>query len=151
MKSGGVYCDGKFKGPSGGSAAGWRMVSEVHVYDDGLCMGRTHTWSAVKLTGFHGGVQAQLWAPPDASGRQAKIADGKMFIYGVDGVWIGNHDRWDTWFTPFSADQVAAAQNITICHSWQPDWLSSIANAVKFLSDLWDKLNKGNGTGGRGD
>jgi hypothetical protein len=52
----------------------------------------TRTWTKVKLKGFTGGVFIAL---TDASGFPIWTTNQQR--YGVDGTWIGQSDRTETW------------------------------------------------------
>jgi len=127
---------------------GHLMKTEAHLRgSDGLLVAQTRTRSVVLLGGFHGAVQAYI---ADENGEI--IATSNKHTYGVDGQLIGNSDRTDTWSQSFGADVGNRARQIAIVHSWDAQWLSSIANTIKFIRDLIEILvsaKKGNaGSGG---
>ncbi len=127
----GVVCDEPL-------SRGHLMKTEAHLRaSDGLLIAQTRTRSVVLLGGFHGAVQAFI-----AGDDGEVIAKSSKQTYGVDGVLIGRHDRTDTWSESFGADVGSKAREIAIVHSWDPRWLSSIANGIEFLRDLWDLLTR---------
>jgi hypothetical protein len=117
-------------------AGGWRMATDAHLRaSDGLLVATTHTWSAVKFTGFHGAVQASVY---DAN--NVCIAVSQKHVYGVDGVWIGNHDRTDTWSQTFGPDVGSHGAKVAIVHSWNPDWLTAIVNTINIGVTLLEAI-----------
>jgi hypothetical protein len=84
-------------------ATGHWMHSWASVASDGLISGHTRTWCTIDLAGFHGSALPVI---VDASDMIIWPTDpnAQKHQYGVDGVWVGTHDRTDYW-----ANQVDAA------------------------------------------
>jgi hypothetical protein len=113
----------------------------------GLIFGHTHTWCTIDLRGFHGSVIPVLlgadgkavW-PPDAQAAKHQ--------YGVDGVWIGQHDRTDYWSHQVGPGVVAQARSLACIQFLDPknmlmtdltivgQFLQDATNAAKILAAL---------------
>jgi hypothetical protein len=107
----------------------------------------THTWCTIDLRGFHGSVIPVLlgadgkavW-PPDAQAAKHQ--------YGVDGVWIGQHDRTDYWSHQVGPGVVAQARSLACIQFLDPknmlmtdltivgQFLQDATNAAKILAAL---------------
>lgn len=65
-------------------------------YSSGRLSGVTRTWSTILLLGFRGTVLPLLL---DSDGRTMwpYNPDAEKHSFSVTGVWLGNHDRTDSW------------------------------------------------------
>jgi hypothetical protein len=115
------------------------MHSWASVASNGLIFGHTHTWCNYDLKGFHGSVLPVLldgenppkviW-PPDP--------DQQKHTYGVDGVWIGTHDRTDYWSNQVDPATLANAKALHLIDYLDPhnQLLNDIGIVGKALSEL---------------
>ena len=104
------------------------MHSHGVLTDDGLLTVTTRTWTDILMAGFHGGVKAQL---ADANG--ICVAQTPVHVFGVDGKWIGQHDRTDTWTYNVDPATAAKAKSMTFTNSWNYEWLQSVQNTMKWI------------------
>lgn len=116
-----------------GGAAAHFMQTNAAVSDAGQLVAVTHTFSHNQLSGFHGSVYVAL-----VDGNSVTIPGGASSVqtFGVDGTWIGNSDRTDTWSYQFPFNLFSQARNIIVVQQWNPQWLSSLANLGSVLSTL---------------
>jgi hypothetical protein len=103
----------------------------------GLISARTRTWCTIDLTGFHGSVVAVLldgagkaiWPPnPQETKHQ----------FGVDGVWVGTHDRTDAWANQADPAVLAQAKSLGFIHFPDPKnmLLTDIPIAAKTVAEI---------------
>ena len=104
------------------------MHSHGVLNDDGTLNVTTRTWTDILLGGFHGAVSAAL-----VDGNGICIGKTDAHTFGVDGKWIGNHDRTDSWSYKFDPALAAQARSMRFANSWNPQWFLSIQNTVKWV------------------
>jgi hypothetical protein len=79
----------------------------------GLISGRTRIWCTIDLRGFHGSVIPMLL---DAAGKVIWPPNpqvSKQGPWGVDGVWIGPHDRTIPWAVTSDPAVLGQAKSLT--------------------------------------
>ena len=120
---------------------GMWMHSWASMASTGLISGHTRTWCTVDLRGFHGSVIAVLLG-----------ADGKVVWppnpqdtkhqYGVDGVWVGTHDRTDYWANQADAAILAQAKSLQCIHFYDPKnmLLTDIPIAAKTVAEVIEAI-----------
>lgn len=95
------------------------MRSWASMASTGLISGHTHIWCTIDLRGFHGSVFPVLldaddkvvWPPnPEVAKHQ----------YGVDGAWVGTHDRTVYWSNQADAAAVAKARSLALIQFLDP-------------------------------
>jgi hypothetical protein len=103
---------------------GNHMQSWASMNNGGLISGHTHTWCNVDLRGFHGSVLPVLL---DANGKAVwpSDPDGNKHPYGVDGVWVGTHDRTDYWTNQADSGALAKAKSLNCINYYDPTTCSS--------------------------
>ncbi|MEU6318141.1 hypothetical protein [Streptomyces sp. NPDC047009] len=104
------------------------MHTSAQLTEDGVLHATTRTWTDILLSGFHGAVKVLL---VDAQGDTVDVSP--VHVYGVDGKWIGVHDRTDTWTATFDPKAAAQTTSLKFVHSWDPQWLQSIQNTIKWI------------------
>ena len=77
-------------------ATGQWMHSWGSVGSTGMISGHTRTWCTIDLSGFHASALPVIL---DANGTVIWPRDpnAEKHQYGVNGAWLGNHDRTDYW------------------------------------------------------
>ena len=94
--------------PSGGL----RMESTVRVSRGGVVSGEpTHIWNTTKFRGYHGAVTVLL---NDRCGNLIGVTEPRR--YGVDGKWVGQHDRREAWFQDVGPEIATRTGSVTILH-----------------------------------
>jgi hypothetical protein len=104
------------------------MHSHGELLDDGTLNVTTRTWTDILLAGFHGAVNATLFDANDTC-----IGKTDSHTYGVDGKWIGQHDRTDYWNYRFDPSVAAQARRIQFTNSWNPNWFQSVQNTITWI------------------
>lgn len=104
------------------------MHSHGDLHDDGTLQVSTHTWTDILMAGFHGSVNATLY---DAN--NVCIGKTDVHTFGVDGKWIGQHDRTDPWSFKFDPGVAAQAKSMKFTNSWNPQWFQSVQNTMKWV------------------
>lgn len=113
------------------------MHSKGVLHDDGTLSVTTRTWTDILLAGFHGAVNAALF-----DGDGICIGKTNSHTYGVDGKWIGTHDRTDEWSYKFDPAVAARARTMKFTNSWDPQWFQSVQNTVKWIGVALSVLSK---------
>ena len=118
-------------------ATGEWMHSWGSLSGNGLIFGHTHTWCNIDLRGFHGSALPVLldsnnmviW-PSDP--------DDQKHTYGVDGVWIGTHDRTDYWSNQIDSTTLANAKKLHLIDYLDPhnQLLNDLGIVEKLLPDV---------------
>jgi hypothetical protein len=95
------------------------MHSWASMASTGLISGHTRTWCTVDLRGFTGSTLAFLL---DVNGKVIWPADpdASKHRYGVDGVWIGTHDRTDYWANQVDAAIIPQAKSLACVQYYDP-------------------------------
>lgn len=95
------------------------MHSWASMSSGGLVSGHTRTWCTIDLAGFHGSVIAVLF---DGDGKAIWPSNPQAtkHQYGVDGVWIGTHDRTDYWTNQADAGVLGQARSLGLIHFEDP-------------------------------
>ncbi|MFJ3339557.1 hypothetical protein [Streptomyces sp. NPDC086766] len=133
--------------PPGGQARPPRyMHTSAQLTEDGVLHATTRTWTDILLSGFHGSVKVLL---VNAQGDCVDVSP--VHVYGVDGKWIGTHDRTDTWTANFDPKVAASTASLKFVHSWDPQWLQSIQNTVQWIGVLIDMIIKAIVQSGKGN
>lgn len=114
------------------------MHTSAQLTSDGVLHATTRTWTDILLGGFHGAVRVFLL---NAQGDIVGVSD-PVHTYGVDGKWIGVHDRTDIWTATFDPQVAASTTSLRFVHSWDPQWLQSIQNTVKVIGMFIDLVVK---------
>ena len=113
--------------------------------DDGTLNVTTRTWTDILMAGFHGGVNAEL-----ADGNGICIARTPVHVFGVDGKWIGTHDRSDAWSYKLDPGTAAKVTSMKFTHSWDPQWLQSVQNTMKWIGVVLSSLETAVAQSGNG-
>lgn len=118
-------------------ATGHWMHSTASMASTGLITGRTRTWCTIDLSGFTASVVAVL-----------KGGDGKVVWppnpevtkhrYGVDGVWVGTHDRTDVWANQADPAILPQAKALDFIHFPDPHnrLLTDIPIVAKTVAEI---------------
>jgi hypothetical protein len=85
------------------------MRSWASVSSSGLISGHTRTWCTIDLRGFHGSIVPVLLGTDGKAVWPPNPQDAKH-QYGVDGAWIGTHDRTDYWSNQVDSGSLAKAE-----------------------------------------
>lgn len=94
--------------PSGGL----RMESTLRVSRNGMVNAEpTHIWNTTKFRGYHGAVTVLL---NDRCGNLIGVTEPRR--YGVDGKWVGQHDRREPWFQDVGPEIATRTGSVTILH-----------------------------------
>jgi hypothetical protein len=88
----------------------------------GFVRGTTRTQSVTLFGGFTGGVQLVMSAADGEilGATPPPNPDTHFCAFGVDGRWIGQSDRTDTWETSVAQDIAQNTANLTVMHMWTP-------------------------------
>lgn len=113
------------------------MHSHGELRDDGTLQVSTRTWTDILLGGFHGSVNAALF---DVNGTC--ISKTNVQTFGVDGKWVGNHDRTDPWSFKFDPALAAQAKSMRFTNSWNPQWFLAAQNTMKWVGLLLQALEQ---------
>jgi hypothetical protein len=118
-------------------ATGEWMHSWGSVANNGLIFGHTHTWCNIDLRGFHGSALPVL---VDATNKVIwpSDPDSQKHTYGVDGVWIGTHDRTDYWSNQIDSASLANAKALHIIDYLDPhnQLLNDLGIILKLLPEV---------------
>ena len=95
------------------------------------------TWCTILLRGFHGSALPLLL---DGAGKAIwpSDPDNQKHQYGVDGVWIGTHDRTDYWANQVDPAVLAQAKSLAVVEYLDPknQLLNDIGIIAKTLPDI---------------
>ena len=116
--------------------------SIAQMFPDGSVSALTHTWSAKDLVGFHASVMVfacdgdkkLLWPPTPM----------KM-TYGVNGTWMGTHDRRDNWLVGQIPDGVRQqVRYLAVANYYDPQntLVGALGDIGTFIADVFDAIWK---------
>ena len=90
------------------------------------------------LGGFRGGGQIFF-----VDGTDIIIGCSQMVTVGVDGAWIGNHDRTNPWQETMDLAIVNRTKNIYVSLTWEPEYLQGLVQtAVDRGTPIADMLSQ---------
>jgi len=99
------------------------METSFSLDEKGILTAKTRTWSTHKLKGFTGGVFVAL-----LDGEKNVKWTSEQHQYGVNGKWLGNSDRTETWTEQVPVEMLSQIKFYSIMHQHTPtnrvwDWV----------------------------
>jgi hypothetical protein len=115
---------------SGESDLGWghfMYTAAALNIDSGHVVANTRTRATWMFAGFVGAVfvVASNW-------RDEFLGATGTHTFGVDGTWVGEHDRADAWSDDIDPAIAGAAEKVVIVHTWKAEyhWKQIIQDAI---------------------
>lgn len=111
--------------------AGGTMQTSITLYETGRLDGVTRTFTKVKLRGFTGGASVVI---TDPNGHV--LWGSEMHSFRVDGSYIGNSDRTDSWSEQVPSEVIIHAGGAAIIHLHNPkpslgDYIGDLVDDIK--------------------
>lgn len=109
-------------------------------YASGQVIGVTRTWSTILLRGFRGTV-LPLLLDSDGLAMWPPNPDGEKHSFSVTGVWLGNHDRTDSWTNTIDLNVLSELTSIACINYQDPETLTINLNDVGIVGKTPDQIS----------